>query len=119
MPGGGDDRPSRLLRWASVLINGLARVAIDRRVRDYTTGNIVAPRQLIVELGLRGDYGEYCIALLADALRGGHHVVELPYRLVSRTHGESKTSRSGASVRIAGGSVGACSRNSGTPQVPA
>ncbi len=91
VPGGGDDRNSRLLRWASIVINWLARVAIDGRVRDYTTGNIVAPRQLIADLGLRGDYGEYCIALLADALRGGHRVVELPYRLVSRTHGESKT----------------------------
>ena len=49
---------------------------IDRRVLDYTTGFVLAPRELILDLGLRGDYGEYCIDLLATAVRRGYRVHE-------------------------------------------
>ena len=89
--GGGDDRRSAGTRWASRLITVLAQWLIDRRVLDYTTGFVLAPRALILELGLRGDYGEYCIDLLATAVRGGYRVCEVPYRNVEREHGTSKT----------------------------
>ncbi|HUF46461.1 MAG TPA: polyprenol monophosphomannose synthase [Vicinamibacterales bacterium] len=92
--GGSDERDSRAARWASVVITRLARALVDRRVTDYTTGYLVARRTLVRALGLRGDYGEYCIALLGDALRAGCRVREVPYRSVPRTHGESKTATS-------------------------
>lgn len=89
--GGSDDRRSIGTRWASLLITTLARWLIDRRVLDYTTGFVLAPRALILELGLRGDYGEYCIDLLATAVRRGYRVHEVPYRNIERAHGTSKT----------------------------
>ena len=89
--GGRDARRAAATRWASVLITGLAQWLIDRRVLDYTTGFILAPRELILELGLRGDYGEYCIDLLATAIRRGYRVHEVPYWCVERQHGTSKT----------------------------
>ena len=89
--GGSDDRDSRAARWASLVITRIARLLVDRRVTDYTTGYLVARRALVGALGLRGDYVEYCIALIGDALRAGYRVREVPYRSVPRTHGESKT----------------------------
>jgi dolichol-phosphate mannosyltransferase len=89
--GGADERDSRTARWASLAITRLARWMIDSRIEDYTTGYVVAPRQLVLDLGLRGDYGEYCIEFLAGALRQGWRVREIPYRSVPRRHGESKT----------------------------
>jgi dolichol-phosphate mannosyltransferase len=94
VPGGRDERDSTTARAMSLVINGLARWLVDRRVRDYTTGYLVAPRQLVLDLGLTGDYGEYCIALLARAVRTGHSVAELPYRSVPRRSGSSKTATS-------------------------
>lgn len=92
--GGSDERDDVLARWASVVITRLARWLVDRRVLDYTTGYVMGRRELILELGLRGDYGEYCIELLAEAVRRGHRVIEVPYRCVPRHSGESKTAAS-------------------------
>ncbi len=88
--GGADDR-SAGVRWASRVITTLAQWLIDRRVLDYTTGFVLAPRALILELGLRGNYGEYCIDLLTTAVRSGYRVCEVPYRNIEREHGTSKT----------------------------
>jgi dolichol-phosphate mannosyltransferase len=89
--GGADERMSPAARWASVIITRLAHWIVDRRVLDYTTGYVMAPRELVLNLGLHGDYGEYCIDLLARAVRGGHRVLEIPYRSTERRSGESKT----------------------------
>ena len=91
VPGGRDARSSIATRWASLFINRLAQWLVDRRVVDYTTGFVLSSRQVILELGLRGDYGEYCIDLLATAVRCGYRVHEVPYRNVERQHGTSKT----------------------------
>jgi dolichol-phosphate mannosyltransferase len=92
--GGADARDSAMARRMSFVITRLAKWAIDRRVEDYTTGYVMAPRALVIELGLHGDYGEYCIRLIADALRTGRRVAEIPYRSVPRVHGTSKTATS-------------------------
>ena len=91
VPGGADERDSAAARWASVVITKIAQLLIDRRVLDYTTGYVMAPRDLILDLGLHGDYGEYCIELLGTAVLRGHRVVEVPYAQVPRYTGESKT----------------------------
>ena len=90
--GGSDDRRSIATRWASLLIARLAQWFVDRRVLDYTTGFVLAPRDLILQLGLRGNYGEYCIDLLATAVRSGCRVHEVPYCNTDRVRGSSKTS---------------------------
>ena len=89
--GGGDKRGDAAAVWASLVITKLAQWMIDRRVLDYTTGYVMAPRELVLELGLRGDYGEYCIELLGTAVMRGHRVLELPYVSIPREEGESKT----------------------------
>jgi dolichol-phosphate mannosyltransferase len=89
--GGSDNRGDRAAVMASLAITALARWFIDRRVLDYTTGYVMAPRVLLLELGLRGDYGEYCIDLLGRAVLRGYRVREIPYESVPRVAGESKT----------------------------
>jgi len=92
--GAADHRGDRAAVWASVIITRMARAAIDRRVLDYTTGYLMAPRALLLELGLRGNYGEYCIELLGSAAVRGYRVREVPYESIPRVAGESKTATS-------------------------
>lgn len=94
LPGGEDVAHSASGRLFSRIINGAAGWVLDRRLTDYTTGFVAARRPALLALGLRGDYGEYCIDLLYRALRQGFTVVELPYRCVPRRAGESKTATS-------------------------
>lgn len=89
--GAADHRGEPAAVFASLAITRLARWLIDRRVLDYTTGYVAAPRALLLELGLRGDYGEYCIELLGSAALRGYRVLELPYESIARVAGESKT----------------------------
>lgn len=89
--GAADNRGEPTAVFASLAITRLARWFIDRRVLDYTTGYLMAPRALLLELGLRGDYGEYCIDLLGSAVLRGYRVLELPYESIPRVAGESKT----------------------------
>ena len=89
--GGADNRSEAPAVFASLVITKLARWFIDRRVLDYTTGYVMAPRALLLELGLHGDYGEYCIELLGTAALRGYRVLEVPYASISRVEGESKT----------------------------
>jgi len=89
--GGADNRGEPTAVFASLAITKLAQWFIDRRVLDYTTGYVMAPRALLLELGLRGDYGEYCIELLGSAALRGYRVRELPYESIPRVAGESKT----------------------------
>jgi dolichol-phosphate mannosyltransferase len=90
-PGGADVAHSFAGRLLSQIINRAASLALDPRITDYTSGFIAARRAALLSLGLRGDYGEYCIDLLYRALRHNLRVIELPYRCVPRHAGESKT----------------------------
>ncbi|GAB4547212.1 MAG: hypothetical protein Kow0063_41840 [Anaerolineae bacterium] len=89
--GGRDVGHSWVGRAFSRTINLAASLLLDRRVTDYTSGFILARRQVFDQIELRGDYGEYCIDLLYRALRAGFRVVEMPYQCVPRETGESKT----------------------------
>ncbi|MBI2304210.1 MAG: glycosyltransferase [Chloroflexi bacterium] len=90
-PGAADDRGSFWLVASSRLINSLARLILDRRITDYTSGYVAAKKEIFQEIDLRGDYGEYCIDLLYRTIRRGFIVAEVPYRNVSRLVGQSKT----------------------------
>ncbi len=91
LPGGGDVGHSRTALALSRIINWGAALLLDRRLTDYTSGFIMARRQVFERIPLRGDYGEYCIELLYRALRIGFRVVEVPYVCIPRQAGESKT----------------------------
>ena len=89
--GGADTAHGLMARILSKIINGLAQLLLSSRLRDYTSGFVAARPKVLLQIRLRGDYGEYCIDFLCRALRSGFRVVETPYVCVPRAGGESKT----------------------------
>jgi dolichol-phosphate mannosyltransferase len=89
--GGRDVGHSWVGQAFSRTINLAASLLLDWRIKDYTSGFILARRQVFDQIPLRGDYGEYCIDLLYRAARLGFRVVEIPYACLPRETGESKT----------------------------
>lgn len=90
-PGGQDAGHSLTGRLFSQAINRFASLLLGGGVTDWTSGFIMARREVFHHVPLRGDYGEYCIDLLWRAQRGGFRVAEVPYLCGSRHSGESKT----------------------------
>jgi glycosyltransferase involved in cell wall biosynthesis len=91
LPGGADVGHSLPGRSFSRTINLAASLFLGRGITDWTSGFLVVRRPVFDRVSLRGDYGEYCIDLLARARRLGFTVREIPYRCVPRQRGESKT----------------------------
>ncbi|OUC09112.1 dolichol-phosphate mannosyltransferase, partial [Litorilinea aerophila] len=91
IPGGADVAHGVMARTLSWLINHFAILMLGNQVHDYTSGFIAARSQVLRAIRLQGDYGEYCIDLLARAVQAGFQVVEVPYICVPRTAGASKT----------------------------
>lgn len=91
IPGGTDVAHGAMARALSWIINYFAILLLGNGVHDYTSGFIAGRAEVFRQLRLRGDYGEYCIDLLGRAVQQGFQVVEVPYRCVPRTAGESKT----------------------------
>jgi len=89
--GGSDPGHSLMARTFSVTINTFASSLLGWGVRDYTSGFVAARRSVFDRIRLRGDYGEYCIDLLARARMLGLRVDEAPYACGVRFSGESKT----------------------------
>ncbi|MDQ3249876.1 MAG: polyprenol monophosphomannose synthase [Chloroflexota bacterium] len=89
--GGADVAHGRMARTLSWTLNRFARLLLGGPVRDYTSGFIAARVPVLQAIRLHGDYGEYCIDLLARAVRQGYHIQEVPYICVPRTAGASKT----------------------------
>lgn len=91
VPGGADVAHGLMARTLSWIINQFAMLLLGRQVHDYTSGFIAARAGVFQQIRLRGDYGEYCIDLLARAGRQGYRLQEVPYVCVPRTTGASKT----------------------------
>jgi dolichol-phosphate mannosyltransferase len=89
--GGADIGHSQVGRLFSRTINLWASLLLGWGVKDYTSGFLVVHRPVFDQISLRGDYGEYCIDLLARAQRMGFSIREVPYQCVPRLQGESKT----------------------------
>jgi len=94
VPGGSDPGHSAMASAFSRVINMFAAVLLRAGVRDYTSGFIAARRSVFDRIELRGDYGEYCIDLLARAAFAGMRIEEVPYACGARLSGESKTGAS-------------------------
>jgi len=92
--GGRDDGRSLTGRLFSRTINLAASLLLGWQVKDYTSGFMAVRRPVFDRIPLRGDYGEYCIDLLARAQRLGFTVREVPYHCAPRLRGESKTATS-------------------------
>lgn len=89
--GGADVAHGAMARSLSWIINHFAILLLGRQVHDYTSGFIAARAGVLQQIRLQGDYGEYCIDLLARAAKAGYRLREVPYVCVPRTAGESKT----------------------------
>lgn len=83
----------RLQRALTRRMNRMLSVMAGGDLHDWTSGFIAVRAPLVKELRLRGEYGEYFIRLMADLMRGGARIVELPYRFAPREKGESKSAR--------------------------
>ncbi|MCF7907837.1 MAG: glycosyltransferase [Candidatus Omnitrophica bacterium] len=86
-----EDSDTILAASGSRLMNFFIQIFLDHRVRDYTSGFVVARRDIFKRIKLRGDYGEYFIDFIYRALKLRYRVVEIPYVWASRRRGYSKT----------------------------
>jgi dolichol-phosphate mannosyltransferase len=93
VPGGSDIAHTLTGRLFSRTINLWAGLMLDWSIKDYTSGFVLGRKQVLAEIELRGDYGEYCIDLLYRAKKAGYTIQELPYVCVPRMVGESKTAQ--------------------------
>ncbi|HNW93387.1 MAG TPA: polyprenol monophosphomannose synthase [bacterium] len=89
--GARDARTDRLAVFASRLVNAIGRRLLTPEITDYTTGFLMARREVFAAIPLRGDYGEYCIDFLYRAWQAGFTVREIPYVSPPRRAGASKT----------------------------
>jgi dolichol-phosphate mannosyltransferase len=76
---------------SSFVMNYFIQRLLDPSFKDYTSGFIAIRKEVLEDIKLRGDYGEYFIDLIYNAIKKGYKVVEVPYILQARKHGESKT----------------------------
>lgn len=91
VPGGRDMGDSRTARFMSRLLSIIARTALNVPVNDMNSGFVATKKRIVEELGLRGDYGEYCLDFLYRAHKKGYSIAEAPYVCVPRLKGVSKT----------------------------
>ncbi len=86
---GTPDSPLAVL--LSRIMNYSIQLLLDHSFKDYTSGFIAIRRQVLIDVPLRGNYGEYFIDLMFRALRLGYKTIEIPYVCLPRQRGVSKT----------------------------
>lgn len=75
----------------SRVLNRYLWLGLNRCCRDLASGFIVAGKQDVTRIGLRGSYGDYCVRFIFLAHRAGMPIIEVPYVCQVRRHGYSKT----------------------------
>ena len=78
----------RILSW---FLNRITWLLLGTSFKDYTSGFIAVRADVVRNLGLNGDYGEYFIDFIYRAVKKGEKVLELPYSNEPRVAGKSKT----------------------------
>jgi dolichol-phosphate mannosyltransferase len=97
IPGGADETENLtgltvlVQKFCTNLLNRCTTFLMQTPFHDWTSGFIAIRADVIRKIPLKGDYGEYFILLMAHLIRDGFKWVEVPYRNVPRTIGESKT----------------------------
>ena len=92
--GGGEDRIGRggtTQRFLSLSLNWLTRFFLDASIADYTSGFVAVRKEVLQEIPLSGDYGEYFVDFIYRTVHKKYRVCELPYIAMPRRSGESKT----------------------------
>ena len=81
----------RLQKFLTRRLNKAITKLVAADFHDWTSGFIAIRGPLIRSIRLKGDYGEYFIDLMAQLVARKARFVEVPYKIVPRQHGESKT----------------------------
>ena len=92
--GGGENRSGEwgaMQMFLSLSLNWFTRFFLDASFADYTSGFVAVRREVMQEILLRGDYGEYFVDFIFRTMRKKYRVCELPYMAMPRRSGESKT----------------------------
>jgi dolichol-phosphate mannosyltransferase len=76
----------------SRIITTFTSLMLWRTFRDWTSGFIAVKAEVIKKIPLNGDYGEFFIEMMYRILKSGYKVIEVPYELIPRQRGQSKTS---------------------------
>jgi len=88
------NKESILVILLSRIMNYTIQYLLGMNFKDYTSGFIVAKKNVFNKIKLNGDYGEYFIDLMFNAYYQGFSFVEIPYICVPRKKGYSKTGES-------------------------
>lgn len=79
---------------ASWLLNKVYYLLLQGYCHDSTSGFILGPRHLLNQVSLSGQHGAYFPGMLEQLRFDGAQVVEVPYIIQLRQHGESKANSS-------------------------
>ena len=96
VPGGGivlieKSQDSFLSAILSFVMNFVIQHLLDSSFKDYTSGFIAVKKEVLENIKLRGDYGEYFIDFVYRSMKKGYKVTEVPYICGARQYGISKT----------------------------
>lgn len=95
VPGGREkesgSKDSAVAICMSRALNFLIQNIFGYQFYDYTSGFVATRREILKDIPLFGDYGEYFIDFIIRAFRRGARITEIPYISVPRMHGTSKT----------------------------
>lgn len=87
--GAKDDRGS-VTSIFSRAINRLCQLILDSSITDFTSGFLVAKKEVVEKTVFDGTHGTYFIGLLYRAKKQGYKIKEVAYKLEPRKYGESK-----------------------------
>lgn len=96
---GGKDRRTDSGKFILYFHTALSRIIVTftslmlcQSFKDWTSGFIAVKSDVIKKFPLNGDYGEFFIEMMYRILKKGYKVIEVPYELIPRERGQSKTS---------------------------
>jgi len=75
----------------SRIIVTFTSLMLNKSFKDWTSGFIAVKSEVIKKIPLNGDYGEFFIEMIYRILQKGYKVIEVPYELIPRERGQSKT----------------------------
>ena len=85
------DEESALAIFFSTFGCTMMRLLLFPSFHDYTSGFIAIKKEVLTEIPLQGDYGEYFIDLIVRAKLKKYRIKEIPYTCEKRRAGNSKT----------------------------
>jgi dolichol-phosphate mannosyltransferase len=75
----------------SRIIVTFTSLMLNKSFKDWTSGFIAVKSEVIKKIPLNGDYGEFFIEMMYRLLQRSYKVIEVPYELIPRERGQSKT----------------------------